>query len=150
MHKFNTGLQTVENRVDHFEIKMTKFATTINYLVDVHDNNKGEMKWAKAKLADIEDRSRYNNEKIRGIPEYVQNADLRTYVTDMFTKITPDLTAIDLTMDRIHHLPKPSHLPDNVHRDVILCLHFYHVKERMMSAKGPQKPQAHIYSISQK
>lgn len=125
VHRFGVELKETVSRVDHIEHKMGEFATTINDLVDANDNNADELDALKAKLADIEDRSRRNNFKIRGIPESVLQSDLRTYTAQLFQAILPDLTELDITMDRIHRLPKPSHLPDNIPRDVILRLHFY-------------------------
>lgn len=87
----------------------------------------------KAKLADIEDRSRRNNVKIRGIPESVQQQDLCKYVTQLFITVMPDMSALDLTGDRIHQLPKPTYLSDNIPMEVILRLHFYHAKERLIA-----------------
>lgn len=124
----------VEERVDHIEHKMGEFAATINYLVDANDGNEEEMESMRAKIADMEDRSRRNNMKIRGIPESVQQGDLRTYATSLFTEILPELSTLDIIIDRIHRLPKPSYLPEQTPRDVILRLHFYHAKEQLITA----------------
>lgn len=48
---------------------MGEFASHFNELVDVHSEHEEDVEWIKAKLADLEDRSRWNNLKIRGIPE---------------------------------------------------------------------------------
>ena len=50
----------------------------------------------------------------------------------MFKALIPGLADIDVTIDRIHRLPKPSHLPETVPRDVLLRLHFFHIKEQLM------------------
>lgn len=76
MHRFNRDIQVVGNRVDHIKVKLGEYADTINYLVDAFDENEGENEWIKAKLADMEDRSKSNNLKIRGIPESMQQTDL--------------------------------------------------------------------------
>lgn len=112
---------------------MGEFASTINDLIDAHDT-KEEMDKIKAKIADMEDRSRRNNVTIRGIPESILQHDLCQYVTQLFNTIMPDLSDLDLTADRIHRLPKPSYLSDNIPRDVIIRLHFYHVKDRLIKA----------------
>lgn len=76
MHRFSTELQAVENRVEHIESKMGEFTTTINDLIDAHEGKDKDMEWVKANLANMKDRSRCNNMKIRGVPENVQQADL--------------------------------------------------------------------------
>ncbi|XP_063794564.1 uncharacterized protein LOC134949748 [Pseudophryne corroboree] len=60
----------------------------------------------RSKVRDLEDRSRRNNVKIRGILESVSNSYLREYVTDLFTKLLPTVTITDFLLDRIHRLPK--------------------------------------------
>lgn len=89
MHKFNTSIQAVETRVKHIEQKMGEYAVTINDLVDSHEEKEGDTEWLKAKIADIEDRNRRNNLKIRGIPETIQQADLRTYASSLFKSLLP-------------------------------------------------------------
>lgn len=58
-------------------LRWGEYATTINDLVDAHDMVEKEHMWIKAKLADLEDGSRRNNVKIRGIPESIQSPELR-------------------------------------------------------------------------
>lgn len=55
--------------MDHIESKMGEFASTINNLVDAQEWDEDEMEGIKAKMADMEDRRRRNNLKIRGVPE---------------------------------------------------------------------------------
>lgn len=61
VHKFGVELQATTSRVDHIKTKMQEFSTTIKDLVDAQDNREDEMETVKAKLVDIEDRSRRNN-----------------------------------------------------------------------------------------
>lgn len=124
MHNFTKELQAVDSRVEHVETKMGDFDTTINDLVDASEA-KDKTDWVKAKLADIEDRSRRNNLKIRGIPESISQVDLRKYTTNRFKVLLPELTDMDVTIDRIYHLHKPNHLLDYIPRDLILRLHFF-------------------------
>lgn len=139
MHKFSTELRSVSDKVTHIEHRMGEYATTINDLVDANEAKEDDIEGIKAKMADIEDRSRKNNVKIRGVPKTVKQQDLRDYVTQLFTAILPDLSALDYTFDRIHRLPKPTYLSDNIPRDVILRLHFYRTKERLMAASRQKR-----------
>lgn len=76
MRRFSSELTAVGDRVDRIEIKMGEYSTTINDLIDVHDTVEEEQNWIKAKLADLKDRARRINVKIRGIPEAVNTAEL--------------------------------------------------------------------------
>lgn len=55
---------------------MGEFASTVNDLIDRHEERDDNMEGMKAKLADTEDRSRCNNLKIREVPEMVQQVQL--------------------------------------------------------------------------
>lgn len=83
--------------------------TTINDLVDAHNNSLEGRQWIKAKIANLEDRTQCNNLKLWGTPESVQSGKLKSYATDMFSTLLPEATPLDLTIDRIHSLPKPPH-----------------------------------------
>lgn len=123
MSRFTKDIQAIGDRVDHVEVKM--YAHTINDLVDAYEEKEGENEWIKAKLADLEARSRL---KIRGIPE-----------STLFKNLIPGLTDLVVTIDRIHRLPKPSHLSDHIPRDVLLRLHFFPVKENLMQYMRKQE-----------
>lgn len=149
VHKFSSELQSISDRVSHIENKMGEYATTINDLVDANASKEDDLEMIKVKMVDIEDRSRRNNVKIRGIPESVQQQDLHNYVSQLFNTVMPDMSALDLTVDRIHRLPKPTYLSDNIPRDVILRLHFYHAKERLMAASRQRDQIPAPYSSQQ-
>lgn len=59
------------------------------------------------------------------------------------TVFLPSVPETDLVIDGIHRLPKPSHLPENLPRDVLTRVHFYHTKEQLMAAfrKNSQPPE---------
>lgn len=84
------------------------------------------MELVRAKLTNMEDRSRRNNLEMRGISESVLHTDLCSYATTIFNANLPALSDLDLTIDRIHHLPEPPHLSE-------LRFHLYHPKEQAQS-----------------
>lgn len=104
-----------------------------NDMVDAHTAHFEDIAWLKSKVADLEDCSRHQNLKLRGIPESVQPSKLPHYVRDLFQATAPSLSPADLTMDRIHRIPKPPFLPQ-VPRDVPLWMNYYQVKETILSA----------------
>lgn len=83
LHKFKHLVSTLENKVSHIETNMAAIATTVNNLVDAHDDHDEEQQWIKDKIADIEDRSCHNNLKICGIPESVQAPELSSCAKDL-------------------------------------------------------------------
>ncbi|CAH2323032.1 Hypothetical predicted protein [Pelobates cultripes] len=82
-------------------------------------------------MADVEDRSRYKNLRIRGIPETVLNSTLNTCLLDLFHALTPETHPVQLIIDRAHRLRRPKRLPNSTARDVIVRVHFYHTKESL-------------------
>lgn len=120
MHTFDKEPRNVYTKVDHIEKKIVEFATTINDLVDASEGKDEEMEWIRDKIADMEDRNRRNNLKVRRIPESIAQVDLCSYVTTMFKASLRKESDLNVTVDRIHHLQKPPHLPNNLSQHTLL------------------------------
>lgn len=133
LNQQTSALDDLGERVSHVEDKMGEFSDSHNSLVDSHNRLEDELDSLKTKLADMEDRNRRNNIKFRGIPESVPPAELTPYLQRLIREVLPSVTTHDLIIDRAHRLPKPKGLPDTVPRDVIARIHFYHIKEDLMS-----------------
>lgn len=67
-----------------------------------------EIAWFKDKVADLEERSRRNKLKLRGIPESAPHNQLLQYAHTLFSTLVLTLTVEDLIVDRIYRVPKPS------------------------------------------
>lgn len=126
-------VQALGSRVDNVEQRMSDLTSSFNTMVDAQSNHSEEIAWLKNKVADLEDRSRRRNLKIRGIPETIPATQLLSYTQAFFSTLLPSLTPQDLIVDRIHRIPKPSFLPENTPRDVLLRVHFYHIKEQILT-----------------
>lgn len=77
--------------------------------------------------------SRRKNIKMRGVPETVPPSELQAYAINLFSTLIPELTQIELTINRIHRIPKPQHLEDSIPRDVLMRIHYYLVNEQILS-----------------
>lgn len=55
----------------------------------------------------------------------------------------PALSDIERCIDRAHPIPKPKFLLDTVPRDILVRVHYYHVKERVMimTRQNPAVPE---------
>lgn len=122
MQQFRQNVTSLGDRMSHVETQRGACASTVNELIDAQADHNDEHNWIKDKEADLEDRSRRNNIKIRGISEEIQTQDLTPYARSLIKAMLPELKNMELVIDRMYRLPKPSHL---IH--VILCIHF-HVK----------------------
>lgn len=102
-----------------------------NVLVDSYQDRDADIQWLKNKVTDLEDRSRRNNLKFRGIPETITPPELPQYLLQLLKTME---NARDLVIDRTHCIAKPTSLPDIVPRDVLARIHFFHKKDRAMAA----------------
>lgn len=125
----NDTVQTHTTQIQHLESKMADLYTAHNDLVDAYTDQESEMQRLQNKIADLEDRSRRNNIKFRGIPESIPPNELTNFVQRLMKALIPSLTDIKLCVDRAHRTPKPKFLPDTAPRDTLARIHYYHVKE---------------------
>lgn len=72
-----------------------------------------------------------HNLKTRGILENIQSSHLPHCVWELFQAVLSSLTSTDLTINRI---PKPSLFPSQLPWDVLLYVHFYQVKKKLLQA----------------
>lgn len=84
-------------------------------------------------MSNLEDRARRNNIRVRGIPESVPPAEFEAYLLELLQTTMPEAQALELTVDRIHRLPKPKAAPDKAPIDVIQRLLFFKTKEQLLT-----------------
>ncbi|XP_056396802.1 uncharacterized protein LOC130291701 [Hyla sarda] len=131
--KISDRLDTLEERVTEIDERIEEVAFNHNGLTDKVISLQEEISAMKIKMADMEDRGRRNNVKIRGVPETVKDADLKKYVQHLIATLIPTVDTIELTVDRAQRLYKPKHLPEEIPRDVITRIHYFHVKEQLLA-----------------
>lgn len=94
----------------------------------------------RAKLDDLEDRSCCNYVQLRGIPESILPADIPRYAKELMHIIIPDASPRDIILDRIHRITKPSYLAASIPRDVLMRVHFFHIKEKLPTGVKAKTP----------
>lgn len=57
-----------------------------------------------------------------------------TSLRDLFKAVDPSPSSEDLTIDRIHRVSKLSFLLQEIPRDVLMWIHYYKAKERILAA----------------
>lgn len=105
-HQFKADIHLLDDQVLHLECKMGEFTYNFNELVDAHSEREKYMEWMKAKLADLEDRSRRNKIKIKGIPQSVKPVALKDFFTKLMSDLLLEAPPSELLLDH--------NLPDNV------------------------------------
>uniref|UniRef100_A0A8C5QFH2 Uncharacterized protein n=1 Tax=Leptobrachium leishanense TaxID=445787 RepID=A0A8C5QFH2_9ANUR len=127
-------IKEIGDRTDRLEAKMAEFAGAHNVLTEQVEDLQSQLLGALTKIADLEDRSRRHNLKVRGIPDSISAHDLPDYVTELFQHLLPEATSDSLLFDRIHRLPKPPSAPAKAPKDVLLRLHYYKPREDILRA----------------
>ncbi|CAH2306851.1 Hypothetical predicted protein [Pelobates cultripes] len=85
-----------------------------------------KMKVDKKRLMEkLEDSSRRNIIRVRGVPETDTTVKLTKYLQQLFLAIKPDLDKADLRLDRVHQVPKPKDLAQDLLTDIVTRLHYY-------------------------
>lgn len=126
-------IRDLGDRTAQLEEKMGEFTEAHNDLADSYNTTQKELDRLTEKVTDLEDRSRRNNIRLRGISESVLPRDLESHITDLLKVIMPDLHALERAIDQIHRVPKPRAAPDNVPRDVLARFVFYQTKDKLLS-----------------
>lgn len=89
-HKISTDTHFMGNRVTTIETGMVECTTMVNDIIDIYEGMKEEQDWVRAKLANLEDRSRPNNLKLWGVPKSILPADPPRHVKEPIHTILPD------------------------------------------------------------
>ncbi|CAH2222647.1 Hypothetical predicted protein [Pelobates cultripes] len=96
------------------EFKMDDFASAHNDLASHVEQLEQKLDATETKLEGLEDRSRPNNLRLRGIPEIVLPADLQAY--GLLHAYAPEILADMLLVDQVHWIPHPWFLPNTAPR----------------------------------
>ncbi|XP_069610846.1 formyl peptide receptor 2-like [Ranitomeya imitator] len=110
--------------MDHLENKMSELVASHSDLWEAHDNLQLLVTKTHAETLDLEDRSRRNNVKLRGIAEKVGADDLRAFLQDFVISVLPLYSKDDIVIDQIdwRQLAKSKH--------DIICLQETHLLEQ--------------------
>lgn len=132
--EINNCIQEQEQRISYVEKKINTLNVAHNTMVDSYQEHSEEIPWLKQKIADLEDRSRRNNIKFRGVPESVSPQELGPYLLRFLKVLVPSVSDTELLIDRSHCIPKLPFLKGEVPRDVLAHIHFYRAKEEVLNA----------------
>ncbi|CAH2252641.1 Hypothetical predicted protein [Pelobates cultripes] len=138
-------ISNIGDRTNHLENKTDELCIAHNEVVDKVQKLSEENSLLRDKLADMEDRSRRQNIRFRGIPDDVTQEALPAHILSICNTLVPGLPNSAWAYDRMHRLPRPAHLPKEVPKDVIVRFHYFAHKETLLAAarKALTLPEPH-------
>ncbi|CAH2221759.1 Hypothetical predicted protein [Pelobates cultripes] len=110
---------------------------------------RGQITYLEDMQEDLNNRSRRNNIRIRGLPESSTPEVLTTMLHKAFSSLLPDAPPSDLLLDRAHRALRPPSSSPTQPRDIIIRCHYFHVKEAIMRAtrETPLQMQGHTVQL---
>ncbi|KAK7898840.1 hypothetical protein WMY93_019693 [Mugilogobius chulae] len=94
----------------------------------------------RAKVVDLEGRSRRSNIRIVGLPENTEGPRPTAFFSQLLCEVFgPDLLPTPPEIDRAHRIPVAKPLQGGKPRPVILCLHRFQVKDQIVREARKRK-----------
>ncbi|KAI7790201.1 putative LINE-1 type transposase domain-containing protein 1 [Triplophysa rosa] len=127
----NVSLASISNRVAQTEEATKAHENRIESLERLCARLENDCERLREKTSDLESRSRWQNVRIVGIKEGVENGRPTEFVTKFLTRVLgEENTDNPVKIDRAHRSPQP--LREGRSRAFIVRLHHYQVKERIL------------------
>ncbi|XP_069802767.1 NXPE family member 1-like [Dendropsophus ebraccatus] len=124
----------MEDRLLLAETKLGEIISFHNSLSDVCRRLDEESARLNSKITALEDYTRCNKLKLRNVPESIALPDLSLYVQCLLKHVLPPCPKRELVLDWVRRVPRPKHLPLDSPRDVIVRVHYLHVKNAFLTA----------------
>lgn len=116
----DTKIVNLDQKMILLEEKKIEHDRYLSYIINITDN--------------LENRSRRNNIRVRGLPETVNVENLRKTLQNIFNSLLERPGETEIEIDRVHRIQGPKVNDSGKPRDVICRIHFFQVKEKIMIA----------------
>lgn len=127
--EIKADFQCLGNRIENIEHKLDVNIARTDQNADHLQFMQEQLDAAQARIDDLENRSRRDNFRVRGIPESI--VDVNSAIQDIIKFLIPSIPAHKLELDRAHRSLGPIRkygLP----RDVVVKPHYYSTKKDIM------------------
>lgn len=134
LEEIRTEVQEIDEQLTREEASVGSLENRVTQLERAQQKQQEQLAEVQLHAEDLENRSRRQNLRFRGIPEATGQENLtETVRAIMHTLLDEDLPA-SLEFDRVHRALGPRLADVDRPRDVLCCLHRYSHKEQIMSA----------------
>lgn len=124
-------ISNLTERVSTGESSASLLSERVSALEQARDQQREAAITLQLHLEDVEDRSRRNNLRLRGIPESAHQENLGETVREIFRTVLDD-PQVEIELDRVHRALGPRSDDPERPRDVICRLHRYTQKETIL------------------
>lgn len=125
-------VQTLSDRMDSGESSVAALEWRLSAVEASHTIQANTILTQQLQLEEIEDRSRRNNLRLRGLPEAIGTEDLAASTLSIFRDMMGELFPPTLSFDQIHRALGPGSADPYRPRDVICRIHQYTHKELVL------------------
>lgn len=129
--EMRADLHTLADRVANGESSISSLENRVQALEHAQEIHAMESQEMQLHLEEMEDRSRRNILRLRGIPEAIGPEDLAETVTAIFLRLL-ETPPPSLEIDRVHRTLGPKSADLDRPRDVLCRLHRYSQKENIL------------------
>lgn len=131
-------VSSLADRVSSGETAVSSLEERVSALEQARDLHRDTAISLQLHMEDVEDRSRRNNLRLRGIPETVSVEHLAEAVKNIFRTVL-DEADTDIELDRVHRTLGPRPTDPSNPWDVVCRLHRYLQKEAILCCKSVNK-----------
>lgn len=137
----NTAIESLTERIEDLEADLLTLAEERKIYFQTNENLTRQLIEQGKKIDDLENRTRRNNLKIRGIPSAIQHNDLKNYLKHLFAQLLDMDNPEIIKIDRAHRLGIRNRGPSRfTTRDVICCLQSFEIKTEILAATRLKSP----------
>ena len=125
IREMETSLSDHSDRITQLELDVSGLQSDLGSVVKENSE-------LKAKVEDLESRSKRQNVRVLGLPENAEGKDARVFMARLFADLLGDLLSGPPELDRAHRSLQPRPRPDDPPRPVIVRFHRYMEKEAVL------------------
>lgn len=121
-----------DNRVTTIASEQATQESRITALESIVSHHRSQLLQVRLRSEDIENRSRRNNIRIRGLPEATAPGDLAVTITSIFNSYLDRAPSTEIELDRVHRVSPGVTPASGRPRDVLCRVHYYKVKDLIL------------------
>ncbi|OCT78735.1 hypothetical protein XELAEV_18029824mg, partial [Xenopus laevis] len=132
LHGIKQELESVGARTDSLERNQTKLVSNHKLHRAIILKQSKEIEELHRHVEDLQNRSRRNNIRVRGVPETVQKDAILPTLLQIFNGILEREAHTVIPIDRAHRVYKPRNAPPDAPRDILCCINDFPTKEKIL------------------